>query len=702
MLEGVKALFRFTMAILYLAFQVTPPSSCEVFTTIRNTAKEMYDIKLLLSIVEQIKLPKDSYFAIRRSFYMVQSSFNSDQFYMQSLSNDASRQLVSNKPLSVQQLPDTKPPAMSLISAASIVAHQSFGINSGNNDTCQAYNSNRNAFSGSGPFGPRVCTSSNRTKVCIQNIGKMGRSHIRIMDVNVRSNEKSLMSPLRNCLVIGISNCGKIIIFARQSSKKNFKTFREQDLLFHVHEVSTEIFDGYYLEDHSLAIILTHLGEIFKIDTTKCFIDSQVGSTETLILRDSHSIGEYDKVKLRLASMDQLTNLLWIYIECEDTTKPQVNSSNKPLTSDSTRSPRYRSNNPFLFDNNEDGDLILQQQQANITESTAQVRPSYQRKILIIDIMTFDIFSAFSVHNNFGTITNFRTSLVAFCQISNPMSNQFSSRIVRIGPTGRYEHLLSFSDVVDFMITVPESTSNNNNKNSNKQQNDCDNMNNISQTQRYSTLKRLLTRSMSMVTNDESTYDDNNSADGIVAGKMQTLSPTNLTKYYRSLIKSQSTCVNESEISDPERYKKMLQSNVNSSSSNLSKTQESNLDNEQRIPIKTVAGATNVKSESKPTDKDHSSLPKALTENPSKAIITSYLGDVDDFMETNYMPVNMAFIFRNGKIALFEFTESYAIHTRESQLDRYDYSKIIEVNKNGQDFIITILTIYDKLIKVVI
>lgn len=91
-----------------------------------------------------------------------------------------------------------------------------------------------------------------------------------------------------------------------------------------------------------------------------------------------------------------------------------------------------------------------------------------------------------------------------------------------------------------------------------------------------------------------------------------------------------------------------------------------------------------------------------MVENPCRAIITSYLGDIEDVVKTNYIPVNMAFIFRNGKIALFEFTESYAIHTRESQLDRYDYSKVIDVTKQGDDFIITILTIFDKLIKVVI
>lgn len=62
----------------------------------------------------------------------------------------------------------------------------------------------------------------------------------------------------------------------------------------------------------------------------------------------------------------------------------------------------------------------------------------------------------------------------------------------------------------------------------------------------------------------------------------------------------------------------------------------------------------------------------------------------------------MAFIFRNGKIALFEFTESYAIHARESQLDRDDYSRVISVSKSGDDFVITILTVLDRLIRVVI
>lgn len=91
-----------------------------------------------------------------------------------------------------------------------------------------------------------------------------------------------------------------------------------------------------------------------------------------------------------------------------------------------------------------------------------------------------------------------------------------------------------------------------------------------------------------------------------------------------------------------------------------------------------------------------------MSDQSCRGIITSYLGDVEDVVENNYIPVIMTFIFRNGKIALFEFTETYAIHTRESQLDRYDYSRVIDVSKNGTDFIITILTVFDKLIKVVI
>lgn len=521
------------MAILYLAFQVTPPSSCEVFTTIRNTARDLYDIKLLLSIVEQIKLPKDSYFAIRRSFYMVQSSFNSDQFYMQSLSNDANRQFDINKPLSLQQLPETKPPSMSLITAASLVAQQSIGLNG---DYQQNFNANNNTNSGFGAIGPRACTSSDRSKVCVQNIGKLGRSHIRIIDANSRSNERSLMSPLRNCLVIGISNCGKNVIVTRQSSRRNFKTFREQDLTFHVHELSTEIFDGFYLEDTRTALILTYLGEIFKIDTSKCYTDSLVGSTETLMLRDSQTVGDSEKVKLKLASVDSLTNLLWICIECEETasiqlTKPPAEQS----PTESCESPqstlrglkaKYRSNNPFLSDLD---DSILRR-------PDNQARCNYQKKILIIDIITFDIFSAFTVHESFGDIIKMRTSLVSYCQLANPMSNQFSSRIVRIGPTGRYEHLLSFADVVDFMISVPKSCKK---ESSDHDEQSTKNKRPSKESNRYSALNRLIARSISFNSGDEDTFTDSNKATENNTGR--------LTKYYRSLMRSHSAASETTE-----------------------------------------------------------------------------------------------------------------------------------------------------------
>lgn len=581
MLEGVKALFRFTMAILYLAFQVTPPSSCDVFTTIRNTAKDMYDIKLLLSIVEQIKLPKDSYFAIRRSFYMVQSSFNSDQFYMQSLSNDAGKQLVSNKPLSVQQPPNTKQPAMSLITAASIVAHQSInGCTS--NSFEQNFNSNNNAGS---CFGPRVCTSSDNSKVCIQTIGKLGRSHIKIMDANVRSNERSLMSPLRNCLVIGISNCGKVIIFARQSSRRNFKTFCEQDLLFHVHELCTEIFDGFYLEPLNLAIILTHLGEIFKIDTTRCFSDNQLGSTETLLLRDSHqSMSDYEKVKLKLASMDRLTNLLWIMVECEDVSLRSAPAAPPLAPPSSPQANRFKSSNPFLSDS----DMEMLQQQDNQLSQQNQRLQNFQRKIIIIDMMTFDIFSAFSIHQNFGDIKSLRTSLVAFCQLANPMSNQFSSRIVRIGPTGHYEHLLSFSDVVDFMISVPDDSKLNEELGTKKQSSQQQNVTSSG----YSMIRRFLPRSLSQSvpdTGSEQASKQNSSA-----------SPATLTRYYRSLMKSHSTTVNICEESNADKYNSMLKGGAKYS--NTMPVQKS-------MGVKSSLVGANSTLTLPGNDKDHSSLP---------------------------------------------------------------------------------------------
>lgn len=638
MLEGVKALFRFTMAILYLAFQVTPPSSCEVYATIRNTAKDMYDIKLLLSIVEQIKLPKDSYFAIRRSFYMVQSSFNSDQFYMQSLSNDASLKMVSNKPLSVQQPPYTKQPAVSLIS-------HNVGANNNSSNTSNQLNATSSGKSTYG--GPRVCTSSDRTKVCIQTLGKLGRSHLKIMDANVRSNERSLISPLRNCLVIGIADCGKNILMARQASRRGYKTFREQDLMFHVHELCAEIFDGFYLQANQLALISTHSGDIIKIDVSKCYADSQLGSTETLSLRDSQSfIGEHEKFKLRLVSIDALTNLLWVHIECEDATNHQKEKSDQQQQQQhqSKSTKRFNHNNPFWSDSDENraGGYQSESQAANRANQ-------YQRKILIIDIITFDIFSAFTLHQSFGDIISMRTSLLAFCQLANPMSNQFSSRIVRIGPTGRYEHLLSFSDVVDFMISVPEPS-----KLVDKQLSGAGKRGNEAN-QRYSSIKRLLPASFSPTYSDEEAQ--------VAAGG------GTLSKYYRSLMRRQST------VCDPDE------------SLAVGAKQDDQIEN-----------SANRNHYDNTCNSSSNELPKSC-----RALINSYLvSDADDVMETNYMPVNMVFIFRNGKIALFEFTESYAIHTRESQLDRYDYSKVIDVSKNGDDFIITIMTVFDKLIKVVI
>lgn len=92
-------------------------------------------------------------------------------------------------------------------------------------------------------------------------------------------------------------------------------------------------------------------------------------------------------------------------------------------------------------------------------------------------------------------------------------------------------------------------------------------------------------------------------------------------------------------------------------------------------------------------------LPKV---NPHRTTRGQHVDSSKNFNDSDYIPGVMVFIFRNGKIALFEFTESYAINTRESQLDRYDYSRIVEVSKSGNEFVVSILTVFDKLIKVVI
>lgn len=341
---------------------------------------------------------------------------------------------------------------MSYTTKVTHVARRPFG-----SDKYEERSTRDTLFRGAGTPGPRICTSADQSKICVQNIGIYGQSHIRIMDSNVTSNERYFMNPLRNSIVIGISNCGKNIIVARQSSRRSFKIIRERGLLLHVHELSSEIFDGFYLEDSRMALILTHLGEIFKIDVSRCYSNHALKNPEALVLKQCQTVGE--KVKMRLASLDVFTNLLWVYVECEDTraplSRPSSSSSQGCSTasdSDETVQPeltlehRYKSNNPFLSDSEDSIPSGL----------NPQSRINYQRKIIIIDIITFDIFSAFTVQTSFGNITKLRASLVAFCQLSSPTSNHFSSRIISIGPTGRYEHLLSFSDVVDFVIDVPD------------------------------------------------------------------------------------------------------------------------------------------------------------------------------------------------------------------------------------------------------
>lgn len=416
-------------------------------------------------MVKRIKLPKESYFAIKRSFYMVQSSFNSDLFYIQSLNNESLRHVDPNKPLSLQQAPTAKVPAKSLI------IPNTLAINNANRPTNHGSGGTKRSQK-----SPRVCSSWDKTKVCVQTLGKLGRSHIRVINVNVRSHERSLMSPLRNCLVIGISNCGRHIIMARRASKRGFKLHQEQDLTFHIHELCSELFDGFYLEEHQLALILTSLGELIKIVTAPPNANAEdlILSNESLLVATSplgsgdHGLSDCclvdnnhnQRLKLCLASLDPLTFLLWIYLDTgeESSRQPVVAPSFASDFDSASRhsESRFRPNNPFVSCDEEDF-LPLPASYHTKSATTASLDDfTIQRRIIIVDIMSMDVFSNLNLHQSFGPIVTMRTCLIALCEFENPMSSQFSSRIVKIEPTGRYEHLLSFSDIVDFMITVPK------------------------------------------------------------------------------------------------------------------------------------------------------------------------------------------------------------------------------------------------------
>lgn len=84
-LEGVRALFRFSLAIFERALPsiVARQGDCDsnllatanagfIIDKIRQTARQMFNPKELLELKRQIKLPKNELFAVRRSFYLIE------------------------------------------------------------------------------------------------------------------------------------------------------------------------------------------------------------------------------------------------------------------------------------------------------------------------------------------------------------------------------------------------------------------------------------------------------------------------------------------------------------------------------------------------------------------------------------------------------------------------------------------------------
>ena len=419
---------------------------------------------------------------------------------------------------------------------------------------------------------------------------------MKIMDSEARANERALMCPVRNCLVVGVSNCGRNLWLARQTSRRNFKSFNEQDLSFHMHELPEELFDAFLLEELGFCLVLSHQGELFKLPTKLGEIAAAAAprgagqmQAETLMLRDScaTSIGENERIKLRLASLDLRSKLLWIYIDSEETTnmanQQQQQQQQQQLSSSGNRLIKLNNNNPFCGQESEhlagqwseqasgwplgEGRKALQ----SIAESCMPDRPmeqqanrqqasvcGKQRKILIIDVITFDLFSAFTIPSSFGEITNLRASLVAYFQLANPLSSQFSSRIVQLAPNGHYEQLLSFADVVDYLVSVPESFGRREGPGEVGQQPGAG--------QKYSSLKRLLKHSISFSSSGQANLGTDTSerqqkghfASGLTSSKAWPIperqetsnkaaaAGATLSKYYKSLIRSYSTAVEQS------------------------------------------------------------------------------------------------------------------------------------------------------------
>lgn len=297
------------------------------------------------------------------------------------------------------------------------------------NSTCRSYQQTKptTKTTTAASNNKRLVLSDDKSKLCAQLTDKQ---LILLADTNVKL-EQHFAATLRKCLVVGVANDGRKLVACRQSARKNVRHFNELNVSFVIHELQFEPLDGYYNEQSEDVIVISTRGSILK----------QVASSNApvqLTCLDSLKLNKQnEKLRVKLTALDKQTNLLWLLADSSLIQTSFVKGKRKLVVSKRSK-----------------------------------------RKIFVVDVETFDVFSTFDVSQlmslesafNFVTL---KCANAALCLISkSKICAQFKKQtndniddtkidsnnkddkwqICRIEANGHFHCLLSSSSqIMDFI-----------------------------------------------------------------------------------------------------------------------------------------------------------------------------------------------------------------------------------------------------------
>lgn len=242
MLEGVKVLFRFSLALIKMAIERTDQdyswnSSGDLINNIRETTKNCYDFLELKRIAfNEIKTPKRKYLATKRAFYVKQIN-NRSELSLKTNLKESTTQWIRRRS---SELLGLRPNFSQL----------------------------------------RVVFSSDASKAVIFRKTNKNISDLSILCSESGEKIQTIEFNLKNTSIIGISNDGKKVLCIH-SSKTNTKS--KNGIKIELISSDFDAFDGFYFEDSDSVIVINTSGLVSK---------HRIGKKQTetsIILNDKNS-----------------------------------------------------------------------------------------------------------------------------------------------------------------------------------------------------------------------------------------------------------------------------------------------------------------------------------------------------------------------------------------------------------------------------